>query len=212
MMTLSEIDGRMRAATQALLTEQLQAATQVGPALDAALAAPLLQAFVDDCVQRHFGRSWVDQQPGWWAHSRRVLLDNLAEQAQLPLRPDADLWPDGARSGPLTHDLAALLRPAHEAWDEAMELDWAVRYWEQARKAGLPVNADFGEFWQQLEWTGLLRHLSLLGLLCGRSASPAELPLLMAQAIKVATRYKQLSPLAQLLGDLDGGLVQTGFR
>ena len=93
-----------------------------------------------------------------------------------------------------------------------MELDWAVRYWEQARRAGMAVNADFGEFWQQLEWTGLLRHLSLLGVLCGRFAEPPELPLLLAQAIKVATRYKQLSPLAQLLGDLQGGLVQTGFR
>ena len=211
-MTLSEIDGRMRAATLALLNEQLQPAAPVGPALDATLAAAKLQRFVDVCVQRHFGRSWVDQQQGWWTHSRDVLLDNLAEQAQLPLRPDADLWPDGARSGPLTHDLAALLRPTHEAWAEDMELDWAVRYWEQARKAGLPVNADFGEFWQQLEWTGLLRHLSLLGVLCERDAEPAELPLLMAQAIKVATRYKQLSPLAQLLGDLRGGLVQTGFR
>jgi len=211
-MTLSEIDARMRAATQALLTEQLQAAAPIGPALDASLATPQLQAFVEVCVQRHFGRIWADQQQAWWLHSQGVLIANLAEQAQLPLRPDADLWPDGAGSGPLTHDLVALLRPAHEAWDEALELDWAVRYWEQARTAGLPVNADFGEFWQQLEWTGLLRHLSLLGVLCGRAAEPPELPLLMAQAIKVATRYKQLSPLAQLLGDLQGGLVQTGFR
>ena len=211
-MTLSEIDGRMRAATTALLTEQLQAALRVGAALDASRAAPQLQRFVDTCVQRHFGRRWVDQQQAWWLHSQGVLIANLAEQAQLPLRPDADLWPDGASSGPLTHDLAALLRPAHEAFDEALELDWAVRYWEQARKAGLPVNADFGEFWQQLEWTGLLRHLSLLGVLCSRAATPPELPLLLAQAIKVATRYKQLSPLAQLLGELDGGLVQTGFR
>jgi hypothetical protein len=211
-MTLPEIDGRMRAATQALLTEQLQPATRVGPALDDKLADQLLQAFVDACVKTHFGRSWVDQQRDWWRHSAGVLIANLAAQPQLPLRPDADLWPEGASSGPLSHDLAALLRPANEAWDEALELDWAVRYWEQARKAGLPVNADFGEFWQQLEWTGLLRHLSLLGLLCGRAAAPPELPLLMAQAIKVATRYKQLSPLAQLLGDLQGGLVQTGFR
>lgn len=211
-MALSEIDGRMRAATRALLTEQLQAAPPVGPALDAELATHRLRTFIDACVQGHFGRNWGDQQHDWWRHSQSVLITNFSEQAQLPLRPDADLWPDGAISGPLTHDLAALLRPAHEVWDEELELDWAVRYWEQARKAGLPVNVDFGEFWRQLEWTGLLRHLSLLGVLCGRTASPAELPLLMAQAIKVSTRYKQLSPLAQLLGDLQGGLVQTGFR
>ncbi|CAN5153535.1 hypothetical protein BH11PSE10_BH11PSE10_08220 [soil metagenome] len=209
-MTPTEIDRTMRAATQALLQQQLRPASTEAPRLDAALAAPHLRAFVEVCVQGHFGVSWTTQQQDWWAHCCGVLIANLAQQAQLPLQPDADrLLPRGASSGPLTHDLAALLRPAAQAWDEDLELDWAVRYWEQARKAGLPVNADFGEFWQQLEWTGLWRHLSLLG---RRAANAAELPLLLAQAVKVSTRYKQLSPLAKLLDDLQGGLVQTGFR
>lgn len=212
-MNPSEIDLRQRARTQALLQAQLGAATSTGPALDAALAAKHLQRFVDACVQRHYGQIWTAQQADWWAHCQRVLIDNCGAQPQIPLQSDPVLLPQGAASGPLSYDLAALLRPMDEAWDEAEELDWAVRYWEQARKTALPVPADFGEFWQQLEWTGLQRHLSLLGALCDNSAEePAELPLLMAQAIKVATRYKQLSPLAQLLGELRGSLLQTGFR
>ena len=43
-------------------------------------------------------------------------------------------------------------------------LDWTVRYWEKARKAGLPVDADFGEFWRDFEWMGLQRHLKVLGI------------------------------------------------
>ena len=39
-------------------------------------------------------------------------------------------------------------------------------YWEQARKAGLPVGEDFGEFWRALELTGLQRHLKILGIYC----------------------------------------------
>ena len=212
-MNPSEIDLRQRARTQALLQAQLGETTSVGPALDATLATDQLQRFVDACVQRHYGQIWTAQQAQWWAHCQRVLVDNFGAQPQIPLQADPVLLPLGAASGPLSYDLVALLRPMHEAWDEAQELDWAVRYWEQARRTALPVPLDFGEFWQQLEWTGLQRHLSLLGALCGNTTvEPAELPLLMAHAIKVATRYKQLSPLAQLLGELRGGLLQAGFR
>lgn len=32
---------------------------------------------------------------------------------------------------------------AYVAWDEEQVLDWAIRHWERARKASLPVAADF---------------------------------------------------------------------
>ena len=35
--------------------------------------------------------------------------------------------------GPITYDLASLLRDAFISWDEEQEIDWAVRYWQQAR-------------------------------------------------------------------------------
>ncbi len=43
--------------------------------------------------------------------------------------------------GPIGYDVASLLRDAFISWDEEQEIDWAVRYWEAARKAGLPVAA-----------------------------------------------------------------------
>mgnify|MGYP000709283894 CR=1 FL=1 len=49
-------------------------------------------------------------------------------------------------------------------WDEAQQLDWGIRHWEAMRKAGLPVDSDFGEFWRQLEWMGLQRHLKVAGI------------------------------------------------
>ena len=45
-----------------------------------------------------------------------------------------------------TYDAASLLRDAFLSWEEEQELDWAVRYWEAARRAKLPVDDDFGEF------------------------------------------------------------------
>ena len=66
--------------------------------------------------------------------------------------------------GPITYDLASLTRDAFLSWDEARVLDWAARYWEAARRARLPVDADFAEFWRSLEWMGLQRHLKVLGI------------------------------------------------
>ena len=35
---------------------------------------------------------------------------------------------------------------------------------DEARKAGLPVGDDFGEFYRAVEWMGLQRHLKILGI------------------------------------------------
>jgi hypothetical protein len=45
--------------------------------------------------------------------------------------------------GPITYDLVSLLRDAYVRWEEERVLDWAVRYWERARRAHLPVATDF---------------------------------------------------------------------
>ena len=48
--------------------------------------------------------------------------------------------------GPVTYDIASLMRDAFISWDEAFVLDVTIRYWEKARKAGIPVPDDFGVF------------------------------------------------------------------
>lgn len=233
--TPAEADRLMRAATQTLLQWQAKGDAARLPAFDESFVRRELQIFVDWCVEREYGRRWSETQLKWWEHSCKVLVANIAEQAQVPMHRDfmprnlmvckAD---DGglavgvldfqdAVRGPIAYDLASLLRDAFISWDEEQELDWAVRYWEQARRAGLPVDADFGEFWRQVEWTGLQRHLKILGLFCrlkhrdGKPSYAEDLPRFFAYAIKVSTRYVQLSPLTHLLQDLQGTLVETSF-
>jgi aminoglycoside/choline kinase family phosphotransferase len=119
--------------------------------------------------------------------------------------------------GPITYDIASLMRDAFISWDEELELDWAIRYWQQAQKAGLPVPADFGEFWKPLEWMGLQRHLKVLGIFCrlkhrdGKPAYSADLPRFFAYAHKVATRYEGFGPLARLLEPLMGATRVDAF-
>ncbi|HSC64974.1 MAG TPA: aminoglycoside phosphotransferase, partial [Caldimonas sp.] len=123
-----------------------------------------------------------------------------------------------AVAGPIGYDVASLLRDAFISWDEEQELDWAVRYWQVAKEAGLPVDADFGEFWRALEWIGLQRHLKVLGIfsrLKHRDAKPAysaDLPRFFDYAHKVASRYAPLRPLARLLEPLMGAERIAAFH
>jgi aminoglycoside/choline kinase family phosphotransferase len=122
-----------------------------------------------------------------------------------------------AVSGPITYDTASLLRDAFISWNEEQELDWAVRGWQMQRKAGLPVNADFGEHWRQLEWMGLQRHLKVLGIFCrlkhrdGKERYAQDLPRFLGYATRVALRYGPLKPLLRLLEPLSGQEVKQGF-
>lgn len=113
-----------------------------------------------------------------------------------------------APSGAATAALAALLRPAELAWDEAQEIDWAVRHWEASRAAGQlddDLAADFGEYWRRLEWSALRQHLVLLG------AGHAEERRLMAHVAKTASRYIALTPLKRAMEARCPEFFELGF-
>jgi aminoglycoside/choline kinase family phosphotransferase len=107
--------------------------------------------------------------------------------------------------GPITYDVVSLFRDAFLSWDEEQVLDWVARYWEKAKRAGLPVDADFGEFWRAFEWMGLQRHLKVLGIFArisyrdGKPKYLADTPRFIGYATGVARRYRELAPLLPLL-------------
>ena len=110
--------------------------------------------------------------------------------------------------GPITYDLVSLLRDAYVSWEEERVLDWAIRYWENARKARLPVAGDFAEFYRDFEWMGAQRQLKVVGIfarLCYRDGKDGYLkdqPLVMRYLRGACERYHELFPLARLLEDL----------
>ena len=110
--------------------------------------------------------------------------------------------------GPITYDMVCLMRDAFISWEEERVLDWTVRYWEKAKGAGLPVGADFGEFWRAFEWMGLQRHLKVLGIFArinyrdGKPKYLRDTPRFLAYAKAVAGRYAALAPLIRLLDEL----------
>lgn len=119
--------------------------------------------------------------------------------------------------GPITYDLVSLLRDAYIAWPEERVLDWCVRYWERARRAGLPVAPDFSEFYRDFEWMGAQRQLKVLGIfarLCLRDGKPAYLrdqPLVMRYLRQTCARYRELGALSALLDELEPQATVTGY-
>jgi hypothetical protein len=119
--------------------------------------------------------------------------------------------------GPITYDLVSLLRDAYVAWNEERVIDWSVRYWEKARRAGLPVAADFADFYRDFEWMGAQRQLKVLGIFArlslrdGKNGYLKDQPLVMAYLRRTCERYRDLAPLAVLLDELDATERRVGY-
>jgi aminoglycoside/choline kinase family phosphotransferase len=118
--------------------------------------------------------------------------------------------------GPITYDLVSLFKDAYVSWDEELVLDWAIRYWERARQAGLPVDTDFALFYRDFEWMGVQRHVKVLGIFArlyhrdGKSGYLKDQPLVMRYLRRACERYVDLHPLLKLLDQLDERQAQPG--
>ena len=112
--------------------------------------------------------------------------------------------------GPITYDIASLMRDAFLSWDEDFCLDITIRYWDKARQAGLPVGDDFGEFYKGVEWMGLQRHLKVAGIFArltlrdGKPQYLADTPRFLGYIRATCARYVTLRPLLKLVEDLEG--------
>ncbi len=119
--------------------------------------------------------------------------------------------------GPITYDLASLFKDAYISWEEPRVLDWCIRYWEKARKAGLPVNPDFYEFYRDFEWMGVQRHIKVLGIFArlyhrdGKASYLKDMPLVMSYLRKACERYAPLHGLLKLLDELENRQAAVGY-
>lgn len=138
-------------------------------------------------------------------HSPNLMLTERAEHGPNPGIID---YQDALR-GPMTYDIASLVMDARTTWEEPQQLDWAIRYWQKARDAGLPISHDFAEFHRAYEWMSLQRNLRILGVFArlshrdGKHHYLDHMPRVNAYVRQVAVRYREFKPLLQLLDKLD---------
>ncbi|WP_431151275.1 aminoglycoside phosphotransferase family protein [Acidovorax facilis] len=227
-------------ATDVLLDWQKASQPGVLPAYDEALLRRELALFPDWYLARHRSITLDDKQQATLASAFDAIVahnlaapqvyvhrDFMTRNLMAPTEQGAPLGVldfQDAVYGPITYDIASLLRDAFISWEEEFVIDITVRYWEKARKAGLlgarsasGWGDDFGEFYRAVEWMGLQRHLKVAGIFArltlrdGKPKYLADAPRFMAYIRATANRYRQLGPLLKMLDQIEGTEPVVGF-
>ena len=224
-------------AVDALIAWQLSSKAGVLPPYDEALLNRELSLFPDWYLAQHRQidvqgkmRNTLDStfkmlvtrnlaSPSVFVHR-----DFMPRNLMMPTGSDAALGVldfQDAVHGPVTYDVASLMRDAFLTWEEDFVLDVTIRYWEKARKAGLldfeDWHQDFGVFYRAVEWMGLQRHLKVAGIFArltlrdGKEKYLADAPRFIAYIRSTAARYIELRPLLRLIEEVEGKDGVTGF-
>lgn len=217
-------------ATDALLKIQLASKENELPPYNEALLRRELNLFPEWYVAKHLGVILTDKQSANLERAFKVILANNLAQPCVYVHRDYHsrnlmvtepkpgiLDFQDAVYGPITYDLASLFKDAYVRWDEELVMDWLIRYWEKARKAGLPVHDDFGEFYRDYEMMGVQRHIKVLGIFArlyhrdGKNGYLKDMPLVFEYLYKACTRYIGLKPLQVLLEELHPQAIAEGY-
>lgn len=212
-------------ACQALIKMQLATQPNALPPYDSALLMRELQLFPEWYIAKHLGKTLTAEQQAVMDKTFALLLDNILHQPQVNVHRDYHsrnlmvtsennpgiLDFQDAVIGAITYDLVSLFKDAYIRWDEEDLMDWVVRYWQSAKKVGLPVNEDFGEFYKDFEWMGVQRHIKVLGIFArlyhrdGKDGYLKDMPLVMQYLQAACERYVELRPFLKLLLTLENG-------
>ena len=224
-------------ATDALI--QWQLASQAGelPPYDAALLRRELALFPDWYLAQHRQYTLSARQQtvldgafyAIVAHNLAALSvyvhrDFMTRNLMLPQHPGGPLGVldfQDAVYGPMTYDIASLMRDAFISWEEPFVLDVTVRYWEKARKVGLmdfeDWHSDFGAFYRSVEWMGLQRHLKVAGIFArltlrdGKPRYLADTPRFIHYIRETCNRYRALGPLLKLIDEIENIPTASGY-
>src|SRR6202011_4935080 len=89
-------------------------------------------------------------------HSRNLLV--TAEDNPGILDFQDAVW------GPVTYDLASLLKDCYIAWPPSRVRAWVLEHREQLLESGMPLGTDAAEFLRGFDLMGLQRHIKVLGI------------------------------------------------
>ena len=206
-------------AINTLLDMQMASKPEVLPNYDAALLQRELDLFPEWYLDQHLHFELSDSQATQLKKSFAQIIENNLAQQKVYVHRDFHsrnlmiteknnpgvLDFQDAVYGPITYDVASLLRDAYIAWPEEKIIDWMIYFWESGRQKGLPIPSDFGQLYRDFEWMGLQRHLKILGIFArlyhrdGKESYLKDIPLVLEYAIATANRYIELKPLARIL-------------
>lgn len=226
----AEADSLYRAALDTLIDIQRVSRPGTLPAYDRTLLKRELDLFPDWYLARHLAvELTAAERNALEAVFEKILAVNLAEPCVFVHRDyhSRNLMVSGSRPGvidfqdavhgPISYDLVSLFKDAYVEWPEEQTIDWLARYWEKAKKVGLPVRSDFGVFFRDYEWMGVQRHLKVLGIFArlkhrdGKDGYLKDMPRIARYLRAACARYGELTPLMRLLDKLENRRLQVGY-
>jgi len=223
-------DQHYGAAIDSLIKIQLASRADELPPYDRNLLRRELDLFPEWYLAQHVGIGLTEaQEAELETVFEKIMAVNLGESAVyvhrdyhsrnlMVVEPDPGIIDfQDAVYGPISYDLVSLFKDAYLAWEEERTLDWLIRYWQKARRAGLPVPADFGDFHRNYEWMGVQRHVKVLGIFArlyhrdGKDGYLKDMPLVARYLRAACERYRDLKPLLKLLDLVEERQVATGL-
>jgi aminoglycoside/choline kinase family phosphotransferase len=130
-------------------------------------------------------------------HSRNLLLTAQDNPGILDFQ-------DAVR-GPVTYDLASLLKDCYIAWPPARVKAWALEYRDGLLRAGLQMQANEKTFIRWFDLMGLQRHIKVLGIFArlfyrdGKSQYLKDLPRVLDYVRETAAMYEETSVFADYI-------------
>lgn len=106
--------------------------------------------------------------------------------------------------GPVTYDLASLLRDCYISWSDKRVLGWAASYLDRLQQQGIFDRVSEAQFLQWFDYMGVQRHIKALFTFARkaiRDQQPdylAHVPRTLRYIIDVTQNYQALTPLHQL--------------
>jgi N-acetylmuramate 1-kinase len=130
-------------------------------------------------------------------HSRNLLVTPHSNPGILDFQ-DAVL-------GPVTYDLASLLKDCYIAWAPARVRAWVLAYRERLLASGFPLNATPAQFIREFDLMGLQRHIKVLGIFArlfyrdGKPQYLRDLPRVLDYARETAAQYPETQHFAEFI-------------
>jgi hypothetical protein len=191
------------------------------PAYDDALLTRELAIFDEWFVARHLSVIWSDAQRRVWQDACGVLKRSALEQPQVLVHRDYHsrnlmvtpqhnpgvLDFQDAVYGPITYDVASLLRDCYIAWPEPQVQNWLEQHRNNLVMRGVPVN-DAAQFRRWFDLMGAQRHLKAIGIFArlnhrdGKPGYVKDIPRTLNYVLEVCGRYVELRDLETLLRGL----------
>jgi aminoglycoside/choline kinase family phosphotransferase len=213
------------AITALLAIQRLDASAL--PAYDDALLRRELQLFPDWYLKHECGTELNAGQAQVWQRICDLLVQSALAQPRVLVHRDfmprnlmlsepnpGVLDFQDAVNGPVTYDITCLFKDAFLSWPQARVDGWLRDYWQRARTAGIPVQADVDDFMRASDLMGVQRHLKVIGIfarICHRDGKPrylADVPRFFTYIEAVVERRPELAELGELLAAFAPGRKQ----